>query len=83
MSCGSGRSGFECVKPFFDKVLISVVEVTAQSDSKEGSQIAVAIDEKRCVREIMFLGESMQKPTKLLLFLEANSLFRGGGQRTP
>lgn len=51
----------EGVKPLFEMLSVSVVEVTAQSDSREGSQIAVAIDEKRCVREIMFLGESMQK----------------------
>jgi len=35
--------------------------VTAQTESREGSPIAVAIDEKLGVREIMVLGESMQE----------------------
>jgi hypothetical protein len=37
---------FVCVKPLFDEVSINVVEMTAQIQSKEGSQIAVAIDKE-------------------------------------
>ena len=40
---------FKRVKPFFDAVSLSVVELTAQSNSKEGSPIAVAINEKHSV----------------------------------
>jgi hypothetical protein len=40
-------SHFEGVKPRFDVVSVDVVQMTAQIQSKEGSQIAVAIDEKR------------------------------------
>jgi len=49
------------VKPLFNMVSVSVIEVTAQSNSGEGSQIAVAIDRKRGVREIVFLGVLVQK----------------------
>ncbi len=52
---------FERVKPLFDVVSINVIEVTAQSQSGEGSQITVAINEKLSVGEIVFFGESMQK----------------------
>ena len=44
------------VKPLFDQVSVNVVELTAQSYPREGSQIAVAIDEKHSVIEIVFLG---------------------------
>lgn len=46
---------FERMKPYFDQVSIGVVEPTAQSNSKDGSLIAVAIDEKHSVCQIMFL----------------------------
>ncbi len=52
---------FECVKPLFDQVSLRVVEPTAQPDSKEGSPISIAINEKHGVREIVFLGQSRQK----------------------
>lgn len=52
---------FERVKPLFHVVSIDIVEETAQSQSREGSQIASTIDEKLSVGEIVFLGESMQK----------------------
>ena len=48
---------FERVKPLFDQVSLGIVKVTAQSNSKEGSPIAVAINEKHSVREIVFLGQ--------------------------
>ncbi|SIR75538.1 hypothetical protein SAMN05421858_3643 [Haladaptatus litoreus] len=48
---------FERVKPLFDQVSLCVVEPTAQSNSKEGSPIPVAINEKHSVREIVFLGQ--------------------------
>ena len=41
---------FERVKPFFDQVSLGIVKVTAQSNSEEGSPIAVAINEKHSVR---------------------------------
>ncbi len=55
---------FERVKPLFDQVLLCVAEPTAQPNSKEGSPIAVAINEKHSVREIVFLGQSRQKRSR-------------------
>ncbi len=52
---------FEGVKPFFDVVSINIVKVTAQFKSREVSQISSTIDEKLSIREIVFLGEFMQK----------------------
>jgi len=49
------------VKPFFDVVSVSVVELTAQFTTCEGSQIARSIDEKLCVGDIVFLGEAVEK----------------------
>jgi hypothetical protein len=49
------------VKPFFDVVSLSIVELTAQLTTCEGSQIARSIDEKLCICDIVFLGEAMQK----------------------
>ncbi|GKZ15245.1 hypothetical protein HAL_31260 [Haladaptatus sp. T7] len=57
---------FERVKPFFDEVSLGIVKVTAQPNSKEGSPIAVAINEKHRVREIVFLGHSRQKRSRLI-----------------
>jgi hypothetical protein len=54
-------SHFEGLKPRFDAGSVNVVQVTAQPDAKEGSQVSVAIDQKRSVREIVFLGESSKK----------------------
>ncbi len=42
-------SHFEGVKPFFDEVSLDVVKPTAQSQSRDGSLIAVAINEKHSV----------------------------------
>ncbi|SEP20851.1 hypothetical protein SAMN05216388_10452 [Halorientalis persicus] len=52
---------FESVEPLCDVIPIGIVEMTAQSSSREGSQITVCIDEKPSLGEIVFLGESMQK----------------------
>ncbi|ELY55783.1 hypothetical protein C492_15026 [Natronococcus jeotgali DSM 18795] len=41
--------------------MIDIVELTAQIVTTEGSQIAVVIDEKHRLREIEFLGESMEE----------------------
>jgi len=49
------------LEPFFDVVPSAIVEPTAQFVTREGSQIATSIDEKPCIGEIVFLGESMQK----------------------
>jgi hypothetical protein len=55
---------FECLKPLFDQVSVGVADPTAQSKSSKGSPIAELIDEKRCVREIVFLGQSRQKRSR-------------------
>jgi hypothetical protein len=47
------------VKPLSDADSHDTVELTAQSDSREGSQIAVAIDEKHRVAEAVLLAQSM------------------------
>ncbi len=50
------NSHIQGVKPLFDQVSLDVVEVTAYTQSREGSQIPVAINEKHSIREIVFLG---------------------------
>ncbi len=57
---------FERVKPLFNQISLCVVEPTAQPNSKEGSPIAVAINEKHGVRETVFLGQSRQKHSRLI-----------------
>lgn len=52
---------FEGVKPFFDAVSVDIVELTAQPYSREGSQIAVAIDKNHCVGEVVFFGQFVQE----------------------
>ncbi|ELY96326.1 hypothetical protein C484_01390 [Natrialba taiwanensis DSM 12281] len=47
------------MKPLFDAVSVGVVELTAPT--REGSQRAVAIDEKHRAAKIAFLGQSVQK----------------------
>ena len=42
-------------------VSLSIVELTAQFTACEGSQIARSIDEKLCIGDSVFLGESMQE----------------------
>lgn len=51
----------EGVKPRFDTVSVGIVDLTAQSSSREGSPVAELIDEKLSLREIVFLTETMQK----------------------
>jgi hypothetical protein len=51
----------DSVKTFFDVVLPSIVELTAQFTTCKGSQIVRSIDEKLCVGDIVFLSESMQE----------------------
>jgi hypothetical protein len=48
-------------EPFFDVVSDPVVKPTAQMVTIEGSQIATSINEKLCIVNIVFLGESMQE----------------------
>ncbi len=57
---------FERVKPFLNQVSLGVVELTAQPNSKEASPIAVAINEKQSVREIVFLGKFREKRRRLI-----------------
>jgi hypothetical protein len=41
-------------------VPVVVVKMTAQIVTRKGSQISTSIDEKLCVGDIMFLGETVQ-----------------------
>lgn len=52
---------FEGMKLLSDVVTGGIVEPTAQFLAGERSQIAIAIDEKNVVVEIVFLGESVQE----------------------
>ena len=52
----------DALKPLFDVVSVAVVELTAQSTTNEGSQIATGIDQKLGVCDVVFLGEPMQEP---------------------
>jgi hypothetical protein len=47
------------VKPLFDVVSLSIVELTAQFTTHTGSQIARSIDEKLWIGDIVFLRESV------------------------
>lgn len=49
------------MKPLFDGVLLAVIELTAQLVAHEGSQIAAIVDKKLSVRDIVFLGQTMEK----------------------
>jgi hypothetical protein len=51
----------DSVKLLFDVVSLAVVEQTAQFTMREGSQIAGSIDEKLCIGDSMFLGETMEE----------------------
>ncbi|ADB62949.1 hypothetical protein Htur_4122 (plasmid) [Haloterrigena turkmenica DSM 5511] len=55
---------FESMKPRFDQVSLGIVNLTVQSQSREGSPMAKSIDEKRSLRKIMFLVELMQKRSR-------------------
>ena len=55
---------FESVKPLLDQVSLYVIELTAQSDSKEGCPISISINEKHSIRKVMFLGELMKKRSR-------------------
>jgi len=50
-----------CLEPFFNVVPFGIVELTAQIVSKEGSQIATSIDQKLRLRNVVFLGQTMEK----------------------
>lgn len=52
---------FAGVEPRFDEVSLDIVHVPAQMYSKAGSQVAIAIDEKLGVREIVFLAALLKK----------------------
>ena len=49
------------LKPLFDVVSITIVQLTAQFSSCRGSQIAASIDEKLCIVDIVFLSEPVQE----------------------
>ncbi len=51
----------ERVKPLFDQVSFCIVELTAQPNSKEGSPIAVAINEKHSIDETLHVSSANQK----------------------
>jgi hypothetical protein len=57
-------SDFECMKPFFGVVSVSIVDPTAQSCSGEGSPIAKVIDEKLSLGESVFLADFLQKHSR-------------------
>ncbi len=49
------------MKPLFEQVSSDVVELIAQSQPREFSQISVVVDEKHRVVKIAFLGQSVQE----------------------
>lgn len=51
----------EGLKPRFNVVSERIVEPTAEIETSEGSQLAVAIDQKHGVCEVVFLVERAQK----------------------
>jgi len=50
-----------CLEPFLNMVAFGIVELTAQLAPKEGSQIATAINQKLRLRNVVFLGEMIEK----------------------
>jgi len=42
-------------------VPVVIVELTAQTVTREDSQIATSIDEKLCVGDVVFLGETVEE----------------------
>ena len=54
-------SHFEGVRPLFDAISMDVVDLIAQSESREGSPIAELVDEKYSVREIVLLHDLGEK----------------------
>ena len=51
----------DSLEPLFDVVPVAVVELTAQFSTREGSQIAISIDEKLSIVDIVFLSEAMEE----------------------
>lgn len=49
------------VNSLFDLVSFPVIELTAQLTTYEDSQIARSTDEKLCIVDIMFLGETVKE----------------------
>jgi len=49
------------LEPLFDLVPGSIVELTVQFVTSKGSQVAVSIDEKLRLGDIVFLGEEVEK----------------------
>lgn len=49
------------LKPLFEVVSVAVVELTARLTTREDSRIASGIDDKLGVRDVVFLGKSMQE----------------------
>ena len=49
------------LEPFFDQILLDLVEVTAQIAPRERGQIAYPVDEKCRVREVVFLDQPAEK----------------------
>jgi hypothetical protein len=52
---------FECVKPLFDVVSVDVVDLTVQSQPREGGPIAKLIDEKHRLGEVVVLTKPMNE----------------------
>lgn len=52
---------FEGMDPLFDEASVDVVKTISQPETREGSRVAAAIDEKHGIIDIMFLSVSMEK----------------------
>lgn len=51
----------DSLEPFFDKVPVGIVELTAQFVASEGSQETASIDELLRLGGVVFLGEEVEK----------------------
>jgi hypothetical protein len=51
----------QCLKPLLDQIPVNIVQVTAQIAPRECGQVAHAIDEKRRLRKVVFLGQLAEK----------------------
>jgi hypothetical protein len=49
------------LEPLFDVVPLSIVELTAQLMSKEGSQVSPVINQKLSICNVVFLHKPIQK----------------------
>ena len=51
----------QCLEPLLNQISIDVVQVTAQIASREGGQVAHAINEKCRLRQVVFFGQLAEK----------------------